>query len=71
MYFETGDKLTIGAVHRVRGQGLDYDAFIGTALESGNTDGLDVYDVQNNQTGQVESVYGYSIHKVGRTKCKR
>lgn len=66
MEFRKGDKLEIRAKRNLPGEGLDYGAFTGYALEDGCTGGWDVYDVSSMPENDNKdlSVYGFSIEKI-------
>ena len=45
-------------------QGLRYAPFTGTLLEHCNCTGWDVVDIKRNDTGEIESVYSFSVYKL-------
>ena len=63
-YLAAGDKVSIRAKRLPAGQGLSYPAFSGVLVEdAGTSEGWDVVDVREDQTGEIISVYCFSIER--------
>ena len=59
-----GDMVAVGTSRREPGTGLSYEPFTGTLLEDCNGEGWDVVDVQHGKTGEVVSVYSFSVKPI-------
>ena len=61
---EKGEAVAVRARRSEPGKGLSYEDFTGTLLEYCNGEGWDVVDVQHAKTGEVISVYSFSVKSI-------
>ena len=58
---EKGTMVAVKPRRSEPGQGLSYESFIGTLEEYCNGEGWDVVDVKHGKTGEIISVYSFSV----------